>query len=159
MGAMVAISLIGTAVSAVGAIATGQAEQRAADYQAEEDEVSAKEERAAGQHDAMDYQHQLTLAQSAAQARAADSGFGASDPTVESLSGELAEYGTMQSQMAQYGGDSRAAGLQDEAYASRLSGQADATGSYFKAAGTILYGFKGIYDDYGPNPFQPMTSD
>src|SRR4051812_23010145 len=132
LGAIAAIaSLAGTAVSVAGTIATGQAQARAAEYEAKQYEINAKEERAAAQHQAMDLQHQARLAVSRGQAVAAASGFGAGDTTVANQLGEIGRYGSLQSQMAQYGGDSRAAGLNSQAQARRLSGQAALTGSYY----------------------------
>jgi hypothetical protein len=153
MGGMAAVAALasaaGTVISAVGTIATGQAQKRAAELQARHLEINAKEERAAAQRQAMEYERQTRRALSRAQALAATSGFGATDTTVLDQSGEIARYGTLQKQMAQYGGDSRAAGLRAQAEAARASGQADLIGSYYRAGGTLLSGFSSLYGNYG----------
>lgn len=177
---LAALSLIaggvGTAVSAVGTIASGQeraqigaAEQQrmnaegvaayqAADYEAKQYDIQAKEERAAGQRDAEALRRQKKLALSTLQARGAASGFTATDPTTLALADEIEKYGTLQEKMALYGGESRGSSLEATAAGRRFSGRtayesalmggniAAATGdmyrraSTYSAAGTILGG-------------------
>ena len=148
MAAVVALSVAGTAVSAVGTIARGQAEARAAAYRAKALEINAKEERAAAQHQAMEEDRQTRYALSKVQAQSAGSGFGADDTSVQNLSGDIARYGSLKAQMAQYGGDSRAEGLRAQANATRLSGDAALTGAYYGAAGSLLSGFSSLYSKY-----------
>lgn len=149
-GLALALSLAGTAVSAIGTIATGQAEARAAEMRARQEELNAQNEFAAGQRDAMDVAHQQKLALSRLQNNAASGGFTGTDPTALDLTGEVAAHGTYQQQVAIYGGANRAAGLRAQAAADRASGQAALTGSYFRAGGTLLSGFSGaLRDKYG----------
>lgn len=150
-------SIVGTVVSAVGTIAAGQSQRRMAEYQAKGLDIKAKEEFAAGQRDALEYARRLKMAQSRVQAVSAAGGLGATDTTVLDLQGDLAEHGTLQSQMAQYGGASRAQGTREQAQGLRVSGRAAETGSYFNAAGTILGGFSSMYDSYGKGIFGTST--
>lgn len=149
-GAALVLSLAGTAVSAIGSIATGQSQARAAEYEAKQLELNAQNERAAGQRDAQEYLHQTKLVESKLQNNASSGGFSGTDPTALDLTGDIAAHGTYQSAVAQYGGENRAAGLRAQASATRQGGQAALTGSYFKAGGTLLSGFSGtLFDKYG----------
>ncbi len=149
-GAALALSLVGTVVNAVGTLASGQAAARAANYQAAQLELNAKNERAAGQRDQEEYQRQTKLVLSRLQNNASSGGFSGTDTTALDLTGDIAKYGTYQGQVAAYGGENRAAGLNAQAAAARATGKADLTGSYFKAGGTLLSGFGGtLFDKYG----------
>jgi hypothetical protein len=149
---MAALALIATGVgalvSAAGTIAAGKAQQQAADYEAAQLDVQAKDERAAAQAQALDERRRQRLALSALTARSAASGFTATDPTTMKLAGDIAKYGEYRAQSAQYVGNSRAAGLNAQATGARLSGQAAVTGSYYGAAGTIIGGIGGMADTY-----------
>lgn len=173
--AMVA-TLASSAVTAAGTIAAGRqaaqigameqqrlqmegnAAKKAAEYRAAQLDVRAKDERAAAQREADQYRRQKELALSKLTTRAAGSGFSATDPTTLALGDEIEEYGTLQEQMARYGGESRAAGARAQAEAALYTGrsaqvanymqgdiayqtgQAKKDASYYSAAGTILGG-------------------
>lgn len=142
-------SLVGTAVSVVGTIATGQAQKQAADYQAAQLDVQSKEQAAVGQRDAESYALQTKLAQSRLQAVSGADGFTSTDTTATQLGENIAGYGAEQEGIARYKGKSAAAGSAAQANAARMTGQADLTGSYFKAGGTLLSGFSSLYSNYG----------
>jgi hypothetical protein len=142
-------SLAATAVSAVGTIAAGRAQKQAADHRAAQLEVEAKQERATAQQDALAVARKKRLELSRLQAQAAASGFGAADPTVLDLAGEAAKYGTLQQQLARYGGDVRAETLISSAEASRAQGTAAMRNASFNAAGTILGGVSSMFRRYG----------
>jgi hypothetical protein len=133
-------TIAGSAVSAAGTIAAGKAAQQSADYEAAQLDINAKEEQAAAQRDAQQYKDRKELALSSLQAQSAASGFSATDPTTLAIADEIERYGTVQEQMAQYGGKSRRRGLQDQATGRRLEGKAARKGSMYSAAGTILGG-------------------
>lgn len=143
------LSIAGTVVSAVGTIASGQAQRQAADFQAAQYEQQAKEERAAAQQQGFEIAHNKKLALSRNQAIAASSGLSATDAGSLDLMGDIARYGTWQEQIAQYGGDSRAAGYNAQAGATRASGKAAQTASFIDAASTIAGGFGSFYTKYG----------
>lgn len=142
-------SLAGTAVSAIGTIAAGRAQKQMADHQAAQLEVRAKEERATAQQDALEIARKQRLELSRIQARAAASGFGATDPTVLDLTGEAAEYGTFRQQIARYGGEARAEDLKASAEGERARGAAALQSAGFSAAGTILGGVSSMFRRYG----------
>jgi len=178
------LALAGTAVSAVGTIAAGQqaaaigaqeqqrlqaegqAANQAAKYQAAQLEVQAKNERASGQREAEQFRRQKRLALSKLTTNAAASGFSATDPTALALADEIEEYGTMQEQMAMYGGEARATGSRAQAEGARFSGasamrsgymqgqtaymtgEAKRDASYYNAGGTILGGIGNFGSSY-----------
>lgn len=154
MGAMSAIgtivSAVGTVVGMAGQMAAGQQAKAAAEYQAKQHEVAAKEEAAAAQRDAEALERKKELALSTLQTNAAASGFSATDPTALSLAGDIERYGTVQEQMAMYGGLSRREGQLNSAAAARLSGQAAAQGARYRAIGTALSGIGSIADRFNP---------
>jgi hypothetical protein len=152
------LTIASSILGAVGTIASGASAAANAEYQAKQLEINAKEERAAGQHDAMEYDRQKRLALSRIQAVSSASGLGATDPTVLDTAGDVAAYGTLQSQIAQYGGDSRAAGLTAQAAGARAQGKAAQFGSFLDAGSTILGGFTSMYDKYGKGRYSTGLS-
>lgn len=189
LGALATIaSIAGTAVSAVGTIAAGRAQaaqyqaqaqahqmqaranMQAAEFEAAQLELQGNEELAASQQEMEEARRRKQLALSTLQARAAGSGFTATDPTTLNLSDEISKYGTLQQQMALYGGQSRKAGLLSQAEARRFEGEtglaisgyesaalrqaasAARSGSYLSAAGTILGGISSMAGRYARRP-------
>lgn len=149
IGISAALALAGTAVSAIGTIAAGQARQQAANYEAAQYENRAKEERAAAQQQGFEIARQKRLALSRNQAVAAASGFSSTDASSLDLIGEIESYGTWQEQLAQYGGDARAEALKAQAQGSRMTGRAAATGSFIDAASTLIGGASTFFGKYG----------
>lgn len=140
--------LAGTAVSAVGTIAGGQAAADQAEFKARQLEQQAQEERAAAQREAMKERRKEQLTQSRLQAVSAASGGGTTDPTVVGLASDIAGEGEQQALMQFALGENRARGREMQAEASRMSGQAAQTGSYFSAAGGLLSGGSSLYTKY-----------
>jgi hypothetical protein len=138
-------SIAGTVVSAIGTIAAGKAQARAANYEAAQLDIKAKEERATAQRATLEKQREADLILSRHQALTAASGLGTTDPTVLDQAGEIAEYGTYQQQLEKYGGESRAMGLESQAYGSRMSGNARQRGATYDAFGTILGGVSTMF--------------
>ena len=155
-------TLAGTAVSAVGTIAAGQAkaqeaeaQARAQEFQAAQLDVAAKEEKASAQRDMFELRHRKELALSQLQSKAAGSGFSATDPTALQIGDEISKYGTYQEQMAMYGGEAKSRDAQFSAAAKRYSagmsreiGSSYKTASYLSAGGTILGGIGGMAGKY-----------
>ena len=205
MGALAAIATvaggIGTAINAYGTIAGGGAQeqayqragqgyeqagiakQRAAEYEALQLEEKARLEREAGRNElataqveAGTYKRRKELALSSLQARAASSGFTATDPTSLALADEIARYGTLEEDRAVAGGtvkraaafaqarsfDASAGGRRFEGEAERVAahnqaeaayyaGRAARKKSYFDAASTILGGISTIAGRFNPS--------
>jgi adenine-specific DNA methylase len=143
------IGVVGALVSAVGTIASGMAQKKAADFEAKQLEIKAQEERAASQREALEKRREKEFVLSRQQAGAAASGLGALDPTVLDLAGDVEQQGSYNEAMVRYGGEERARGLRAQAAATRMSGEAAKTGAMFSAVGTIFSGFSGFASKYG----------
>jgi hypothetical protein len=141
-------SMVGAGVQAAGTIAAGKAAQQSANYEAQQLDLKAKEEQAAAQRDALELRHKKDLTLSDLQANSAASGFSATDPTALALADEITKYGTVQEQMAMYGGASRREGLEAQAAGRRMEGKAARQGAAYSAAGTILGGISSMADKY-----------
>jgi hypothetical protein len=138
----------------------GRYAQQQANFEAKQLKAKALEEHAAAQQEASQYRRKKELALSKLQADAAGSNWSATDASTLALAGEIARYGTVQEQMAMYGGASRRAGYETQAKVTRFNGaseasarfaEADATrsGAKYQVAGTILGGATSLLDRFG----------
>lgn len=160
----VVTGLMGTMMQAQAANAQAVAAQRAAEarntaaqYEAAQLDIRAKEEAAAAQRTALQHQRRRELALSTLNARSAASGFSATDPTVLQIGDEIERYGTIQSGLAQYGGQSRAEGVRGQAAGRRYEGEAALVGGQAAAAGyrasgmaSMLSGISSLASRFGP---------
>lgn len=103
--------------------AAGIAVQQGKEFEAQGLEQQAGQTRAASQRTAQAIRKRGRLAESTALARAAASGGGASDPTVEDVIGDLAEETEFAALTALFEGEETARGLQDEAFITRHEGE------------------------------------
>ncbi len=161
-----ALTAIGTGVSAMGTIASGKAAeqagrqaQQAREFEALQQEQAAQESRAAAQRQAIDKRREGQLLLSRLQARAAASGGGADDPTVLDLGGGIAERGEYEALTEMYRGENRARGLEDSAVGSRMTGEAlraegeaKKRASRLSAFGTLIGGATSMYGQYNKLP-------
>lgn len=147
--ATLALTAVGTAVSAVGTLAAGDAQQQAANYRAQQQEMAAKEAQAADQRQAFEQQRKTDLTLSTLQARAASQGSGdTTDDNVVKLGSDIAGRGEYQALMELFGGENRSRGLNDQAKASRYDGEVAKIGSQYSAAGTLLNGLGSGFSRY-----------
>jgi hypothetical protein len=146
--AMLVATVAGSVMEAGGTIAAGNAAKQQADYEAAQLDIRAKEDQAQGQQEAKQLREQKERALSSLTARSAASGFSATDPTSLALADEIERYGTLQEQMAQYGGKSRRTGTEAQATGARISGKAAKKGSKLSAAATILGGISSGLSKY-----------
>jgi hypothetical protein len=138
------VGMMGSVVQAQGTIAAGKQAKVAADYEAAQLDIKAKEEQAAAQREGFEHQRKKELALSELTTKSAASGFSATDPTSLALADEIEKYGTVQQQMAMYGGTSRRAGIEAQAEGRRMEGKAAVTGARSAALGTILGGISSM---------------
>lgn len=143
-----AASIAGGGVSAIGTIASGNAARDAAYFKAAQEDQQANEARAVSQRQAEENRRRAGLATSRIQALSAASGGGASDQSILKLSGDVAGRGEYQALSDLYTGENRARGLEDAAMADRMTGDAQASASKFKAFGTLLSSAGGIYEKF-----------
>lgn len=144
-----ALGVAGTVLSAYGQAQAGRSANAAANYQATQMDIAAGQQQAASQRSAADVARRATLLQSHAQAVAAASGGGASDPTVTDIISKIAGEGAYRSQLALYEGDDAARTLRMRADAARYGGAQAQRAGYLNAFGTVLKGATTFFDKYG----------
>lgn len=145
----IALGILGTGITAAGAIKSGNAAKANADFEATQLKQQAKEETAAAQRAQLQQRRKTNFLLSRQQSVAAASGLGALDPSVLQLAGDVTQEGAYQEGLIKYGGENRARGLRGQAAATEASGQAQQTGSYFSAAGSLASGFGSLFNKYG----------
>lgn len=168
MAAMAAIAAIATGVSgalqAAGTIAAGKASaqqgqlaQFAANYEAKQLDIKAKDEKASAQREMLELRREKESTLGRLQTVAAGSGFSATDPSTLSIADEISRYGTYREGLALYGGDVRsqdmklaAAGRRFEGARALQSGLAAKKASYLSAAGTIAGTISSMASKFAP---------
>jgi hypothetical protein len=160
-----ATTAVGTIMAGKAAQAQGEAQQYAANLEAQNLNVRAKEERALAQRDAFELRRNKEMALSSLQAKSAASGFMPTDPSSLALADEISKYGTVQEQMAQYGGQSAARNTRFAAWGKTYEGQLAKTfgdnamsRSYVGAAGSILGGIGGGLSQYSTMTRKPTAT-
>lgn len=138
------LSAAGSAVGAVGAIQSGNAQNAAAQYQAKQLEASGKAEQAAAQREAEEQRRQSRLMQSRARAVGAASGGGID----LELAGDIEAEGEYRALTALWEGNEAAKGRRAQAAASRFEGKSAKKAGYLKAGRTILGGGSSLYEKY-----------
>lgn len=153
---MIPLMIAGTALSAASTISGAKAQsdseiaagdaqleqsfaqQRDLDFEADQLDNNAKQERATGQRNALEARRESRLAQSTLQARAASSGGGATDPTVLDLAAGLAGRGEYQSLLAMASGENAAVGLEEQARGNRITGESIVAGGQGARKASVL---------------------
>ncbi len=166
--AAVAAIAVGTVLSASAqsqaadaAVAQGQAQKQALDYQARSMDVKAGQDRAAAQRGAIGERRKEDLILSRSQAVAAASGAGASDPTVLNNEGFIVREGELGALTDLYRGEESARGLEEGAGLRRYEGAAGLSGAEARAGamrtaavGTLFQGAaqaSTLYAKYNPS--------
>lgn len=135
----------GTAISAVGAIQQGNAQQSMANYQAGLAERRADEERALGIRKSQELRRRGRMAISRARAVGAASGGGIDYEGIADLDAET----EIRAMGAIWEGDAKSDELRQDARVRRASGRQARSASYFNAASTILGGGDTLMYKYG----------
>lgn len=133
-----ALSLIGSAISGVGAIAGGIQANEQAKAQAKAMEKKGESEYAIAQRKMMEGNRQARLAVSRQRAVAAASGGGVSDPTVESIMGKTEARGSYNALMDMYNGATIRDDLYQNAANTRAEGRGAMIGGFINAGSTIF---------------------
>ena len=136
----VAAAVASTVLSSVGAVQQGNAQKKAANYQAAQREQQAGQDRATSQRQAIGQRKQANLVASRTRANAAASGGGAFDPNVVDILGDIEGQGEYNALSALFNGEERARGMEMQASAARYQGRQAQTAGYTKAASTLLDG-------------------
>jgi hypothetical protein len=132
-GGAMALSGIGSAISAASTLAGGsyaataaQMKQQAANYQAAQLQQNAGGEIAAAQRQAFDVNQKTNLARSSAVANAAASGINAGAGSAVTNQSGIVQRGQYLSAMDLWGGENRATGLMNQAQGLQYTGAMDA---------------------------------
>lgn len=140
---------IPSVLSATSSIAGGVQARRAAEFQAKQAEYNAGQSRAASHLAAADQERRARLVASRAQAVAAASGAGASDPTVMDIISGIAKEGSYRSRLALYEGEDRARTLETQAQALRYGGRGARNAGVISGVTSLLKGGTSLYEKYG----------
>ncbi|TPJ76887.1 hypothetical protein FJ422_29710 [Mesorhizobium sp. B2-6-3] len=139
------LSFAGTAISTVGAVASGAQQQQMANMQAKAYEQQARADAQASAFEASQEKHKQQLLQ--AQARAA---VGASGVAVAGSPSEVLAANARQNQLdlkaIQYGSTLRQNNLNTQASISRFSGKQAMGASLINAGSTLVSGISNLYD-------------
>ena len=142
------LAIIGTVVrlgsTIIGGIAQargGRAQRDAAFFEAEQMDMMAGEERAAGQREGFEVERQVGTLLSQGRVAASASGAGASDIGVSNVQADLARAGEVRAETANYTAGQRAQGLELQAEMRRRGGVSALQAGQLAAMGTIIGGF------------------
>ena len=128
---------IGGIATAMSQKSVGVAQQTSANFEADQLDNLAGQERASSQRDAQEKRRQARLMQSRALAVASASGAGALDPNVVNTIAGLYGEGDLSARTSLYEGESRATGLEKKATARRFEGEQLKSAGNTKAISTI----------------------
>lgn len=146
MCVMVALGLIGTAISAAGAIAQGQQAAAMAEAQAKAYEQQARADAQASAYEQQRERHKQDLAAASARAQVGASGVAFAGSPTEVLAAHARE-GQLDIEAIRYSSQLRQNSLQSQAAISRFSGQQAKQASIFKAAGAVVSGLGSTYQN------------
>jgi hypothetical protein len=144
VGVAAIFGLLGAGVSAIGSISAGKAAQDAAEYNAKVAEQQAAQERDAAQAEASDYRRSERRGQASSRvARLASGVTMAGSPLLvdEAMAREIA----LGSARTGYAGSVNANRYENEAELERMSGDAAASASYFRAGTSLLSGASSFF--------------
>lgn len=135
--------------SAGGSVMEGQSASAAATAEGAQAQTQALAARATSQRQAAEERRQGQLAISRAQALAAASGGGATDPTVLDITGDIAAQSEYNALSALYEGNTAASTLEYQARIKKMQASQAKTAGYIGAFSKILSGGASLYDKYG----------
>lgn len=151
-------SLVGTATTVIGNNQQGAAAEQNAQTMAAQLRQNANATRASAQRESINQQRQTQFMTSRAQAVAAASGGGASDPTVVNNIANIEGEGEYRRLTALYNGESQATGQENQARVVERGGQASAQAATVANTSTILNSASSYYQKYGA-PFRRTSSN
>lgn len=137
IGLASALSIGGTALSAIGSISQGRAAKAAANFQARQLEQRAKAERAVSQREGLERKRQVEQAAGRARVLGAAGGAAATSPTLANILGGLDFEADTALQTSLAVGEERAIGSEMGAAAARLEGKQAERAGLYGAAGSV----------------------
>ena len=142
---MCTLALLGTAISAGGALMQGVQQQQLANYQAKAYEQQAQADAQSAAFEQRQERHKQDLLEAQARAQAGASGVGLAGSPTEVLAAN-ARQGQTDLDAIQYGSKIRQNNLYTQAALSRFQGKQAMTASIFKAGGGLVDDLSKIYD-------------
>lgn len=142
-----------TILSASGQIAAGNTANNAAKYNAAAEQTYGTQQFAASQRSAFQERRKTDYTLSRAQAVAASSGGGATDPTVVNLEGGIKAQGEYNAMTALYQGQEAERQANTQAGLDLYQGKQAQKAGYIKGATTLLSGGSSLFDKYGGGGF------
>lgn len=143
------IGLLGSAVSAVGTIAAGNAQAAAAQYQAKQDRINASQEQAAAQRKAEGERIKTNRFISSQKATAGLSGGGTADPSTLNQIGEAQKEGSLREAAALYEGQEKKRMWLTEAQAAEMEAKNAKQAAMIGAGSSIVSGLGSWAKAYG----------
>lgn len=143
MCTLVALGIIGTAISAGGALMEGQQQKQMADMQAKADEQQARAEAQSAAFEQSQEKHKQDLLQAAARAQVGASGVATTGSPSEVLAAN-ARQNQLDLKAIQYGSQLKQNSLNTQADIARYGGQQAQTASIFKAGSNLISGIKSV---------------
>lgn len=148
-----AFSIVGGVQQAAAQKAAGKQAKVDAEFRAQQEEMRANEERAAASRKSIERRKEKDLVLSRHRALASSSGLGALDPTIIDLASDVEAEGEYRADLEIALGENRARGLEDQAGATRRSGEAAYEAAKAKANstlfGAVTGGVTSFFDKYG----------
>jgi hypothetical protein len=135
-------------VSAVGAIAQGQAANQQAKFQSEVMRQQAERERQDAANREDDYRHAASRQMATRRATMGASGVEAGEGSPLMVSQDMIGEAELQALRVRSGGELQATRLEQQAALARQAGRNAQTGSYFKAGASLLSAGGSAYDAY-----------
>ena len=165
-GAGMAMNLIGSSKASSAASGVGAAYNQEAQFEATQMRQQAGQEIAASQRTAFDQARTARLVASRAQAVAAASGGGATDPTVLKVISDINGEGVYRAGVALYGGKEKARVLEMGAETKTYEGEVAAAGGEMRSSayqiaglGSLATGGASFLAKYGQGGFKSGTTD
>ena len=159
---MCTLALLGTAISAGGALMQGAQQRQLADYQARAYEQQAQAEAQSAAFEQSQERRKQDLLEAQARAQAGASGVGLAGSPTEVLAAN-ARQGQMELKAIQYNARLRQNNLNTQGAISRFSGRQATAASIFRAGAGLIDGLSGLHDPlkavtFGKSAFSPRAS-
>lgn len=143
------LGLAGSAISAFGTIAAGNAQAAAAEYQAKQADINASQENAAAQRKAEAEKIKTTRFISSQKAAAGVSGGTTADPSTTTQMGLAQQEGSFRQLATLYEGKEKARQWETQAQADRIEAENAKQAAMIGAAGTLVGGVSSWAKAYG----------
>lgn len=149
--ALVVVEIIGVAISAYSAVRAGQAQSKAAKFNAAVAQQNANAATEQANAAAQEKHRQMVQRLGSMEAAYGASGVASDSGSVLDSLGDSIRQGTLDQLTAKYNGQLKAAGYTDSSSLDTFQAHYAQTSSYMEAAGTAMSGAGSVYKDYNTN--------